>query len=61
MKDMFHQVLFLFVVFVAITGLRLLLGDVIRFLGTTDIALYLMIDGVLLVAVGILYIVSRKN
>lgn len=61
MKDIFHQVVFLFVVLLVITGLRLVLGDYIQFLGTTDIMLYLIVDGVLLIAVGILYLVSRNT
>jgi NADH:ubiquinone oxidoreductase subunit 6 (subunit J) len=61
MKDIFHQALFLFIVLIVITGFRLVLGDYIRFLGTTDILLYLIIDGVLLIIVVILYILSRNN
>lgn len=59
MKDLFHQVSFLFIALLIVTGLRLLLGDYIRFLGTTDIMLYLIVDGILLVILSILYVLTK--
>jgi len=61
MKDMFHQALFLFGAVLVITLLRLILGPWIQFLGSTNITLYLMLNGILFVVVIVLFVLSRKK